>query len=148
MRKAPARLFVYFALLLLINCNEHYEAELAESQPVFIRSDLEHFQADENGESFTTTDPDLFLGGADGRSTDFARSGQFSMRLDSNRKYGLCKKYFPNGNLMSEIYFRNGRANGGFKTYYENGNLEEEGVWKGRVYTGGFKPFSFANNNI
>lgn len=58
-----------------------------------------------------------------------------------NRKYGLWKKYFPNGNLMNEIYFKNGRANGGFKTYYENGNVEEEGNWKGRVYTGGFKRF-------
>lgn len=62
-------------------------------------------------------------------------------RYKTNRKYGLWKKYFPNGNLMSEIYFKNGRANGGFKTYYENGNLEEAGIWKGRVYTGDFKRY-------
>jgi len=62
-------------------------------------------------------------------------------RYKANRKFGLWKKYFPNGNLMSEIYFKNGRANGAFKTYYENGNVEEEGTWKGRVYTGGFKRY-------
>ncbi len=62
-------------------------------------------------------------------------------RYKSNRKYGLWKKYFPNGNLMSEIYFKNGRAYGDFKTYYENGNLEEAGFWKGRIYTGDFKRY-------
>lgn len=62
-------------------------------------------------------------------------------RYQANRKFGLWKKYFPNGNLMNEIYFKNGRAYGGFKTYFENGNLEEEGTWKGRVYTGEFKRF-------
>lgn len=58
-----------------------------------------------------------------------------------NRKYGLWKKYFPNGNVMSEIYFNKGRASGNFKTYYENGNLEEEGFWGGRVYTGKHKRY-------
>jgi len=58
-----------------------------------------------------------------------------------SRKYGLWKKYFPNGNLMNEIVFKNGRASGDFKTYFANGNLEEEGFWKGRVYTGGFKRY-------
>lgn len=58
-----------------------------------------------------------------------------------DRKYGLWKKYFPNGNLMNEIFYTNGRANGEFKTYYDNGNLEEAGTWKGRVYSGGFKRY-------
>ncbi len=58
-----------------------------------------------------------------------------------SRKYGLWKKYFPNGNIMNEIVFKNGRASGNFKTYYSNGNVEEEGFWKGRVYTGGFKRY-------
>jgi len=58
-----------------------------------------------------------------------------------SRKYGLWKKYFPNGNVMNEIVFKNGRASGNFKTYFANGNLEEEGFWKSRVYTGGFKRY-------
>ena len=53
----------------------------------------------------------------------------------SNRKIGMWKKYWPNGNLKSEIEFKNGRASGKFKTYYENGVPEEEGSWKGRYYT-------------
>ncbi len=58
-----------------------------------------------------------------------------------SRKYGLWKKYFPNGNIMNEIVFKNGRASGNFKTYFPNGNLEEEGFWKGRVYVGGLKRY-------
>lgn len=71
------------------------------------------------------------------KPNDIVEEGKYK----TNRKFGLWKKYFPNGNLMNEIYFKNGRAYGGFKTYYENGNVEEEGIWKGRVYTGEFKRF-------
>lgn len=56
----------------------------------------------------------------------------------TNRKIGMWKKYYPNGELQSEIEFVNGRASGKFKTYYENGQVEEQGNWKGRAYTGSF----------
>ncbi len=57
----------------------------------------------------------------------------------SNRKIGMWKKYYPNGNVKSEIEFKNGKASGDFTTYYENGQVEEQGSWKGRAYTGSFK---------
>ena len=60
-------------------------------------------------------------------------------RYKTNRKIGMWKKYYPNGNLKSEIEFKNGRASGDFKTYYPNGQVEEQGSWKGRAYTGNFK---------
>lgn len=56
----------------------------------------------------------------------------------TNRKIGMWKKYWPNGNLQSEIEFINGRASGSFQTYYENGQAEEKGTWKGRFYTQSF----------
>ncbi len=74
---------------------------------------------------------------SDYKPNDIVEEGLYK----TNRKFGLWKKYFPNGNLMNEIYFKNGRAYGGFKTYFENGNVEEEGTWKGRVYSGSFKRF-------
>lgn len=65
----------------------------------------------------------------------------------TNRKIGMWKKYWPNGNLKSEIEFTNGRASGAFKTYYENGKPEEKGNWVGRYYTKSFTRWH-PNGNI
>ncbi len=58
-----------------------------------------------------------------------------------SRKQGLWKKYFPTGEIKSEIEYKNGRASGVFKTYHPNGQIEEKGNWKGRVYTGDFERY-------
>ncbi|MFN3917183.1 MAG: toxin-antitoxin system YwqK family antitoxin [Flavobacteriales bacterium] len=58
-----------------------------------------------------------------------------------NRKVGIWKSYYANGNPKSEIEYKNGRPNGFFKTYYENGQVEEQGNWKNSVYTGDFKRY-------
>ncbi|MFC1645896.1 toxin-antitoxin system YwqK family antitoxin [Candidatus Omnitrophota bacterium] len=39
---------------------------------------------------------------------------------------GVHKEYYENGNLRSEISYKDGMWHGSFKTYYENGNLIEE----------------------
>jgi len=65
----------------------------------------------------------------------------------TNRKIGMWKKYWANGNLKSEIEFINGRASGAFKTFYENGKPEEAGNWVGRYYTKSFTRWH-PNGNI
>lgn len=55
---------------------------------------------------------------------------------NDNRKNGIWKNYYPNGNIKSELEYLNNRPNGIFKTYYENGQIEEEGNWKGTYYIG------------
>ena len=57
----------------------------------------------------------------------------------NSRKNGTWIKYYPNGNVHSEITFVNNRPNGAYKTYYENGVVEEEGVWKNNRNTGHFE---------
>ncbi|MFT7611126.1 MAG: antitoxin component YwqK of YwqJK toxin-antitoxin module [Parvicellaceae bacterium] len=60
----------------------------------------------------------------------------------ANRKAGLWKRYYPTGNLKSEITYANGRAAGTFTTYFdEAGKVQEQGNQKGRVLTGNFKRY-------
>ena len=45
----------------------------------------------------------------------------------NSRKNGIWIKYWPNGNVRSEINYKNGRTNGAYTTYFQNGNVEEKG---------------------
>ena len=58
-----------------------------------------------------------------------------------DRKEGLWKKYYPTGQLKSEITFVNDRPNGFYAVYYSNGNLEEKGTWARKKNTGEFRRF-------
>lgn len=63
-----------------------------------------------------------------------------------SRKEGLWKKYWPSGNLKSEITYVSGKPNGKYSVYYKNGKLEETGNWKKNKNTGEFKRF-YSNGN-
>ncbi|MCB9188712.1 MAG: hypothetical protein H6599_05455 [Flavobacteriales bacterium] len=67
---------------------------------------------------------------------DVIEEGRYKM----NRKEGAWKKYFPTGNLQSEIVYKNGKAVGDFVTYYDNkeNTVEEQGNWQGKAYTDKF----------
>lgn len=67
---------------------------------------------------------------------DVIEEGRYKM----NRKDGKWKKYFPTGNLQSEIVYKNGKAVGDFITYYDNeeNTVEEAGNWMGKAYTDKF----------
>ncbi len=45
----------------------------------------------------------------------------------NSRKSGKWIKYWPNGNVRSEIIYKNGRTNGAYTTYFQNGKVEEKG---------------------
>jgi antitoxin component YwqK of YwqJK toxin-antitoxin module len=57
-------------------------------------------------------------------------------QYDANRKTGVWKTYYPNGNLKSEITYVNNRPDGYAKLYYENGKVSEEGIWKVNKWVG------------
>lgn len=61
--------------------------------------------------------------------------------FQNSRKFGLWKKYYPNGKLKSEITYKGSRPFGAYKLYYENGNVEEEGNWQRTKNTGAFKRY-------
>ena len=77
-------------------------------------------------------------------------------KYERSRKVGIWKRFYPNGNLQSEIEYVNGRPKGMYKIYYENGNVEEAGNWNRNKNTGEFKryyengqlmqSFNFADN--
>ena len=46
---------------------------------------------------------------------------------NNSRKNGLWKKYWPNGKLKSEIFYKRGHSTGAYTTYFKNGNVEEKG---------------------
>lgn len=56
-----------------------------------------------------------------------------------SRKVGVWKKYWPNGKLKSEIFYKSGRPTGDYKSYFENGNLEEKGTMSGGSLVGEFE---------
>jgi antitoxin component YwqK of YwqJK toxin-antitoxin module len=58
-----------------------------------------------------------------------------------NKREGIWKKYYPNGNTRSEITYRNNLPRGPYKVYYPNGKLEEEGTWEGNKNTGLFRRY-------
>lgn len=58
---------------------------------------------------------------------------------EDNRKQGLWKKYYANGNLQSEITYQNGSPKGKTKIYYRNGNLSEEGYWEDDHWRGEYR---------
>ncbi|MEY3399274.1 MAG: hypothetical protein RL220_1868 [Bacteroidota bacterium] len=56
-----------------------------------------------------------------------------------DRKEGLWRKFWPNGNVRSEIMYEMGRPNGEYKIYYLNGKIEEHAYWVNSRNTGTFK---------
>ena len=62
-------------------------------------------------------------------------------KYKNGRKEGVWRKYYPGGQIKSEITYINGRATGPFQVFYRNGQLEEKGNWKGRIYTGSFERY-------
>lgn len=64
-----------------------------------------------------------------------------------NRKMGIWKKYYPGGQLKSEIEYKYNRPNGKYITYYPNGVIEEKGTWKGNKYVGEFER-RYENGNV
>ena len=70
-------------------------------------------------------------------ANEVVEEGQFA----NSRKEGVWRKYFPGGQMKSEITYINGRPTGSFETFFPNGQLEEKGNWKGRVYTGSFERY-------
>ena len=43
---------------------------------------------------------------------------------------GIMKRFYPNGNLMVEATYKDGKLEGLGKLYYENGNLKDETTFK------------------
>jgi len=56
-----------------------------------------------------------------------------------NRKNGIWKEYFCNGNAKNKITFQNGRPDGYAVMYHENGKVAEEGTWKINKWVNNYK---------
>src|SRR5690606_23707813 len=48
-------------------------------------------------------------------------------RYQNGRRVGVWRRYWPNGQPMSEITYQMGRPRGPYVTYYRNGQVEERG---------------------
>jgi antitoxin component YwqK of YwqJK toxin-antitoxin module len=57
-------------------------------------------------------------------------------KYENNRKTGIWKTYYENGNLKSEITYINNIPDGYARIFYENGRISEEGTWKGTKWIG------------
>ncbi len=60
---------------------------------------------------------------------------------------GIVKMFYPNGNLMIEETYKDGKKEGLSKLYYENGNLKIEGTYKDGKPEGLWKGY-YPNGNL
>lgn len=56
-----------------------------------------------------------------------------------NKKGGIWKEYYCNGNMKNKITYTNGRPDGYAVMYHENGKVSEEGTWKINKWVGNYK---------
>ena len=59
----------------------------------------------------------------------------------NSRKNGVWKKYWPNGKLKSEIFYKRGHSTGEYTTYFKNGNVEEKGNMSNGFLVGDYQLF-------
>lgn len=59
----------------------------------------------------------------------------------ANKREGVWKKYYTNGNLNSEITYVNNRPHGPYKLFYPTGGVQEDGNWIRERNTGSFKRY-------
>ncbi len=60
-------------------------------------------------------------------------------KYTENKKTGIWKEYFCNGNTKNKITFQGGRPDGYAIMYHENGKVSEEGTWKTNKWVGNYK---------
>lgn len=60
-------------------------------------------------------------------------------RYDGGKRTGIWKRYWPNGQVMSEISYVAGRPRGPYRIFYPDGRTEEQGDWQIDRNTGAFK---------
>ena len=77
----------------------------------------------------------LWVKFAPGDKTKVLEEGTYK----DNKKEGIWKEYYDNGNLKSEITYVSNKPDGYAKLYYESVKLSEEGIWKGVKWVGNYK---------
>lgn len=68
-------------------------------------------------------------------------------RYEDNRRTGTWRRYWPEGQVRSEIVYVMGRPKGKYTTYFMNGKTEEQGTWDLDRNTGAFKRW-YPNGNL
>jgi antitoxin component YwqK of YwqJK toxin-antitoxin module len=63
------------------------------------------------------------------------------------KKEGLFKTFYENGNIKSEDNYQNWKLNGVCKSFYENGNIKSENIYRNNELNGVCKSF-YENGNI
>jgi antitoxin component YwqK of YwqJK toxin-antitoxin module len=60
-------------------------------------------------------------------------------KYEENKKTGIWKEFYCNGNMKNKITFQNGRPDGYAIMYHDNGKISEEGIWKINKWVGNYK---------
>jgi len=76
------------------------------------------------------------------KNNDYAKDAIVEKGYYKNsRKDGKWIKYWPNGNVKSEMFYKRGRTSGNYITYFNNGNIEEQGTMKSGTLYGEYKMY-------
>ncbi len=126
----PASLLFSFLLLAISSFDGIAQAAKAESDTLNILD----FQGQRQGYWKLAGD---MTGEAGYKKNQLVEEGIY---ID-NKREGIWKKYYPAGNLKSEINYQNNHPKGFYRIYYRNGKTEEEGNWMTNKNTGSFLRF-------
>ncbi len=81
----------------------------------------------------------LFSQGIVDGGTVITNKGTFYISV----KDGLIKEYHDNGQLKSEITYKNGKENGPYTWYWDNGNISDQGSYKDGKLDGPIKVYYY-----
>lgn len=101
--------------------------------------------------NFGVKNDTVFLNGKkyDGFLYQLNTNGKDTLSIESFKNgllSGISKKWFPNGQLMEERYFLNGKKNGLQVAYWENGNKRFEFMAQNDAYEGELKEWSISGH--
>ena len=86
------------------------------------------------------------------RKSDFAKHGIFSRFTSdgklaekseyvNNELHGKQEFFYPNGQVLEMVHYKNGKHDGVFKSFFENGKVEQEGIYVDGALNGEFKGY-------
>lgn len=79
--------------------------------------------------------------------TDSGNPAEILM-LENGKKNGKLLKYFPDGQLMTESYYKDGQPDGSFIHYHPNGKVQIQGVYYNGRQAGEWKYFDEDGNPV
>ncbi|TBW26794.1 toxin-antitoxin system YwqK family antitoxin [Gramella sp. KN1008] len=101
------------------------------------------------GEKYPEIQGNYINGKADGKAYEYFENGDVytEMNFKNDLKNGVEKSFYRNGNVYKEMSYRNGELQGKFTEYHLNGVLSQEGYYSNGLLQGEWRTYH-ENGNL